>query len=313
MNMISRRSVVRSTSALLAFPFVGALASAHASGQADYEAPPQPGRLKFSKASRASVSLDLVNFIKDHSAKAAAASHQGKVADYSVLGDQFHLLGKHLSAAGGDKAVKAYCRKALKTGVVPSIDSRAVDHAVSCIRLYAPSYSAGELMSSNAIPTTHQEWAKHLKQLKKHGVVKYLHQTGRLFNAMGRASRNQPLGLAGIPLTENYQTAAFDPTDPAQAAHIVEICSLSQKAKFFACLGVVALVGLAVIAAVAAVCGATGIVTCIGGAISASATVGFAAAVAGFTLITGALLQACSVFLAAYHKDNKRSVVYSAI
>jgi hypothetical protein len=313
MNTISRRSVVRSTSVLFALPFAGALAPAYASGLAEVGGASQPGRVKFSKTAATSVSLDLVNFVKDHAARVVAAHYQGTHGDYSALGDQFHLLGKQLSSAGADKAVKAYSKKLLKTGTIPTLDPQAVGHAVSCVKAYAPSYSASDLLANNGFPRTPQEWAVYLKKLKKHGVVKYMHQSGRLLNAMGRASRNEPVDVAQVGSAGSYQAAVFGLNNSTQAAHVVEICSLSQKAKFFACLGLVTLAALAVVAAVAAICGATGIVTCVGGAISASATVGFAVAVAGLWLVYGAAITACSVYLSSYHKEARPQAALSAI
>jgi hypothetical protein len=314
MNVISRRNVVRSASVLFALPFTEALLPAHASEQAGLQSASQTNgnKLKFSSTAATAFSPDLLNYVKDHAARAAAAAYTGGPRDYIALGDQFHMLGKHLSSAGADKAVKAHCKKLLKTGTIPALDPQAVAHAVSCVRTYAPSFTSKTLLNSVALPATSQEWAVHLKKLKKNGLVKYCHQAARQLNAMGQASHNQAVGFLKDGESGSFQSSAYDPTDPSQAAHLVDICSLSQKAKFALCIGATLLIGLLVIAAVVAICGATGLIACIGAAFP-SATVGAGVVIAGFGLVTGALIAACSAFLASYHEKNRQPAALTAI
>jgi hypothetical protein len=307
MNMIDRRSVVRSAGMLFALPFAAGLAPSYASETAEFSSVPQPNRIRLSNTASTSVSLDLLNFVKDHSAGTVAAKYMGRAGSYSALADQYHLLGKHLSLAGADKAVKAHCRKLLKAGSVPTLDPKAVAHAVSCVRAYAPSYSAKDLLSSTVLPSTAHEWTVQLKKLKKNGVVKYLHRAGRQLNAMQRATYDRPTEQASANVSGQYTNASYTPTYPSQAAHIVEICSLQQKLKFFACLGAVVAVGLIIIAAVVALCGATALAACLGGAGAATFYI------AGFGLLTGAAIAACGAFLSSYNKKANHPAVLSAI
>ena len=314
MNVLSRRSVVRSGSLLFALPFAGAVLPAFASDQTEAETPSQTNGIKLSKTASTTVSLDFVNFVKDRSAKAAAATYQGQIPGYATVGDHFHMLGKHLSLAGADKLVKAHCKRMLKAGTTPSVDTQAIDHAVSCVRTYAPSYNAKELMSNSALPSTPKEWAVHLKKLKKKGLVTYCHRAARQLNAMGSASQNQAAGSSIVGGNGLYRPAAYNPRDQTQAAHLTEICSLSQKEKFFACIGATIAVGLIVLGVIVAVCGATGVVACIGAAFP-SATVGTAVFVAGFGLIAGAVLTACGAYLSSssYHPGRRTAATFSTI
>ena len=111
MNVLSRRSIVRSGSVLLALPFAGPLLPAYGAEQANSQTAPPTGAVKLSSNASTAVSLDFVNFVKDQSAKVTAANHQGKNPDYASLGDQFHMLGKHMSLAGADKLVKKHWQK----------------------------------------------------------------------------------------------------------------------------------------------------------------------------------------------------------
>jgi hypothetical protein len=307
MNTIDRRSVVRSASVLFALPFTGALLPAYASEQAEIGSVSQGSRVKLSETAPISVSLDLVNFVKDHSARTVAARYLGNTSDHSALGDQFHLLGKHLSQAGADKAVKAHCKKMLKAGTVPTIDPKAVAGAVSSVRAYAPSYSARELLSTAMIPSTPQEWTVQLKKLKKHGLVKYLHRAGRQLNAMGRSAHDRALEVSSPDGAGQYKPAWYDPTDSTQAAHLVEICSLSQKLKFFACIGAIVAVGLLILAAVVAACGATALAACFGGA--GAAAYFFTV----FGIVSIAALAACVALLSSYRKKAGQATELSAI
>jgi hypothetical protein len=296
MNEISRRKVMRSASALLALPFAKGLLAPTAFGQTRSQNASPAGSFKLSGRAGTAVSLDFVSFVRDYSAKAIGASYQGRISDYTSLGDQFHMLGKHLSLAGADKAVRAQCRQLLKTGTVPPVDRKAIEDAVASIQTYAPGYSAKELMSVSALPASPQEWAVHLKKLKRHGLVAYCHRAARQLKAMGRASGSQlgdrDTSVSGVIV----KTAAYDPLDPRQAAHLEYICSTSQKLKFIACIGATVAAGLLVLAAVVAICGATALAACFGGAVAANVFF------AGFGVISAALLTACSAFLAtAYH------------
>jgi hypothetical protein len=306
-NVTSRRDVVRSASILFALPLTEALMPTRATAETALPGGSQIPKIKFTTNAATAFSMDMLNYVKDHAARAVAAAYQGGPRDYIALGDQFHMLGKHLSSAGADKAVKAHCKKLLKTGAVPTLDPQAIAHAVSCVRVYAPSFTSKTLLSSVALPATPQEWSMHMKKLKKNGVVKYCHRAARQLNAMGQVAHNQQAGLSAAGTSGSFQSSAYDPTDPAQAAHLVDICSLSQKLKFFACLGATVVAGLLILAGLVALCGATALAACLGGSVFAGAFF------AGFGLLTSAALALCTLYLSSYHEHGKHPAALTAI
>ena len=288
MNLMSRRGVVRSAGALLTLPIAEKLTPVLGAQQPLASGAVPTNRLWLSHRSATSVSPDLVNFVKDHAARVVAAGHQSQPGDYSSLGDQFHMLGKHLASAGANRAIRKHCRQLLKAGAVPSVDPQAIAHAVSCVQVYSPQYSANQLLNTGVLPSSSQEWAVQMKKLSRKGLVKYCHQAGRQLNAMGRTASFQPAVFSPEGSIAHVVPADYH---PAQAPHLQDICSLSQKLKFFACIGATVAAGLIVLAAVVAICGATALAACFGGAVVAGVFF------TGFGLITGALLTACSAFL----------------
>ena len=147
----------------------------------------------------------------------------------------------------------------------------------------------------------------HLKKLKKKGLVKYCHQAARQLNAMDSAAHNQAMGLSSSGPVGSYKPAGYVPLDASRAAHLVEICSLSQKEKFCVCIGAIVAVGLIVLAVVVAACGATALAACFGGGTLAYVYI------AGFGLLSAGALAACTAFLASYHQSSRPSSSVLAI